>query len=289
MQVVVKGRAGQFVMPVRFARHRRVDRCRRHRRRAQVQQPQPGFPRGAQVRPQAAQVVELVAAAGIGEGEGVEVVGGKKSPQGRGVRRAVLFIEAVFGQRVAVPHQGRPLRQFGVLIRLEHGRRDGAQVIQEVLFEPPAIQGGQAQDQRAGEILPHPAFQLQAVAPVGRKAFFTGFVGLVPAAAVGIDRDAGNEHHRPGGDAAQILPRGAHDGQVGLRVGVGQKHRRRDPCIHTEIGAGAVGLRHIAAVAGGGKGMACQQVAPHKAGGTHQKIVCHTPSLRFRIFIQDTL
>lgn len=79
MQVVVKGRLGQFVMPVGFAGNSRVNRCCRHRRRAQVQQTQPCGAGRCNIIPQAAQIIELVAAAGIGKGQGVEIVGGKNS------------------------------------------------------------------------------------------------------------------------------------------------------------------------------------------------------------------
>ena len=77
-QVVVKRGPGQFIGPIGFAGHGGVDLGGRDGRCAKVQHRQPGGAGGLDVLPQAAQVVELVAAAGIGERQGVEIIAREK-------------------------------------------------------------------------------------------------------------------------------------------------------------------------------------------------------------------
>ena len=167
-------------------------------------------------------------------------------------------------------------REFLVFGGLEHGRREGAQVIEEILLQTLAVKRRQTDDERLGEILTHPLFQLQPVAAVSRKAFGVRRIVFVLAAAVGVYGDAGDQHHLFGGNLLQIFPGCCHHGQVGRRVRIGQEHGRRHPRIDAQIGAGAVLRRHILAVADRRKPVAGHQVATHKAGGPHQKIAVHT-------------
>ena len=153
------------------------------------------------------------------------------------------------------------------------------QVKEEVFPDAGAVQCGQAHNERVGEVLAHPALQLQTVFAVGGQTFgvLRGAV-LIDAAAVCQHGNAGNQDKSFGRDLADILPRGAHDGKVGLRVGVGQEHGRRHARVDTEVRAGAVLRGYVTAVAFRGEGMFGQQVAPHKPGGADEQVTGHSNS-----------
>ena len=153
------------------------------------------------------------------------------------------------------------------------------QVKEEVFPDAGAVQCGQAHNERVGEVLAHPALQLQTVFAVGGQSFgvLRGAV-LIDAAAVCQHGNAGNQDKSFGRDLADILPRGAHDGKVGLRVGVGQEHGRRHARVDTEVRAGAVLRGYVTAVACRGEGMFGQQIAPHKPGGADEQVTGHSNS-----------
>ena len=240
--------------------------------------------------PQARQVVELVDRAAVGEVEGVPVVLQKPRPQSPRVHRAGQLVKAVAAVGVPGGHKAALCRQLLVLCRAQQRRGDGVQVVEEVLFQPLAVKGGQPHDEGAVEVLPHPLLQLQAVGPVGGEGRALGLVRLGLAPAVGIDAHRGDEHGLLRGEAAQVLPRGAHHREVGLRVLVGQIHGRRHPGVDHQIVVAAELVGHVGGVAGRVKGVARQEVAPHKAGAAHEN---GAPHLLFPfqtvIAIQNTL
>ena len=121
-----------------------------------MQQLQVGGAGFLKIRPEPPQVVKLVAAAGIGEGQCVKIVARKKRFERCGIHCAVQLVKAVVRQRVGGLHQRRFRRQFVVFFRFQHSRGDGVQVKEEVLFDADAVERGQPHDERVGEIFPHP-------------------------------------------------------------------------------------------------------------------------------------
>ena len=162
------------------------------------------------------------------------------------------------------------------------------QVEQEVFLKARAVQGGQAHDEGIIKILPHPLFQLQAIAAIGRQAVGIGGIVLTAAAAVGKHGNAGNKHQGFWCNFAQVFPGSAHNFHVRFRVSVGQKHGRRHARIDAKVRLCAVLGGNIAAMAHRGKRMFCPQVAPHKARRPHQQIPVHA-QFPFYILIQNIL
>ena len=229
----------------------------------------------ADVRPEPPQIVELVAAAGIGERQRVKVVVCKELLERGAVGRAVQLVKAVVRQRVRRPDKVGFQRQLGIFLRAQHGRCDSVQVKEEVFLQPRAVERRQTDDEGLGEILAHPVFQLQAVFAVGGQSVRQGGIVLIFAAAVRPDGDGGDQHQLLRRDPAQVFPRGTHDGKVCLRVSVGQKHGGGHPGVDTKLRPGAVLRGNIAAVAGCGKCMLCRQIAPHEPCGADKQINGH--------------
>ncbi len=126
----------------------------------------------------------------------------------------------------------------------------------------PAPYSGQRTMSASGEVLAHPAPNCRRFCRRRAELQCPARAVLIDAAAVCQHGNAGNQDKSFGRDLADILPRAAHDGKVGLRVGVGQEHGRRHARVDTEVRAGAVLRGYVTAVAFRGEGMFGQQVAP---------------------------